>query len=270
MYNKDLTIFSVFHKEYPQPGGDFIKPIQVGKALSEIDLGFIKDDAGDNISIKNPTYCELTALYWVWKNSDQITSEFIGLSHYRRYFCLPQMVKKKKLFFKVDRPDRRDVYIKPLTNAELNKVGTAELQKEFQSHLKGQKIIVAKESPMGSNKLYDFNIKDNYIFNHIREDWFLLEAAINKVHPDYIDFAKNYFETAKKMYCFNMFIGSKKFLTDYCEWLFPILTELENTVKLSEYPYQRRLFGFMAERLLNLYIKRNSLTTVEYPVVFFE
>ena len=72
------------------------------------------------------------------------------------------------------------------------------------------------------------------------------------------------------MHCFNMFVGSKNFLNDYCEWLFPILTELENTVKLSEYPYQKRLFGFMAERLFNLYIKRNNLGTVTYPVVFFE
>ncbi len=270
MYNKDLTIFSVFHKKYPIPDSEFIKPIQVGKALTEINLGFLKDDVGENISAKNPTFCELTALYWIWKNSGRIHSEFVGLSHYRRYFCVQRTVKKQKLFFNINRPDRRDVYTKHLTDEELNNVGSIELYNEFQLHLKDQKIIVAKESPMGSNKLYDFNIKDNYIFNHIREDWYLLEAAINTVHPEYVDFAKDYFETARKMHCFNMFIGSKKFLINYCEWLFPILTELENTVKLSEYPYQRRLFGFMAERLFNLYIKRNNFATVEYPVVFFE
>ena len=75
MYNSALTIFSVFHKDYAQPNCDFIKPIQVGKALTGVDLGFLKDDTGENISAKNPTFCEATALYWIWKNSDQIESE---------------------------------------------------------------------------------------------------------------------------------------------------------------------------------------------------
>ena len=58
-------------------------PIQVGKAISEYDLGIIGDDTGDNISQKNPSYCELTAQYWAWKNVD---CRYIGLCHYRRYF----------------------------------------------------------------------------------------------------------------------------------------------------------------------------------------
>lgn len=269
MYNKELTIFSVFHKDYPQPNCDFIKPIQVGKALSTMDLGFLKDDIGENISAKNPTFCELTALYWMWKNSHQIESEFVGLSHYRRYFCFPQTIAKKKLFFTVNKADRRDVYPKPLTNDELDHIASEKLKNDFLSHLTDKKLIIAKPTAMGSTKLYDFNIKDSYIYYHIREDWFLLEEAIEKICPNYSDFAKNYFSTAKQLHSFNMFIGDKQFLNDYCEWLFPILTELENTVKLSEYPYQRRSIGFMAERLFNLYIKRNKMATVEYPVVLF-
>lgn len=270
MYTKELTIFSVFHKDYAQPNCDFIKPIQVGKALNSLDLGFLKDDTGDNISAKNPTFCELTALYWMWKNNDQMESEYVGLSHYRRYFCLPQTTEKKKLFFATQKPDKRDVYPKILTNEELNNIASEKIKNDFLLHLNQEQIIIARPSPVGSKKLYDFTIKDSYIFNHIREDWFLLEAAIEKIHPAYADYAKAYFETAKEMHCFNMFIGSKKFLNEYCEWLFPILFELEHTIKLSEYPYQRRLFGFMAERLFNLYLKKNSLSTMAYPVVFFD
>lgn len=58
-------------------------PIQVGKAISKYDLGFLGDDTGDNISAKNPSYCELTAQYWAWKN---LKCKYIGLCHYRRYF----------------------------------------------------------------------------------------------------------------------------------------------------------------------------------------
>ena len=60
-------------------------PIQVGKDLhNDLDLGFTNDNTGDNISYKNPYYCELTAMYWAWKNLHNL--KYIGLCHYRRYF----------------------------------------------------------------------------------------------------------------------------------------------------------------------------------------
>lgn len=66
---------------------DVYMPIQVGKALHlELDLGFQNDNTGDNISAKNSSYCELTAMYWAWKNLKD--TDYIGLCHYRRYFDL--------------------------------------------------------------------------------------------------------------------------------------------------------------------------------------
>ena len=64
---------------------DIYMPIQVGKALhANVELGFQCDNTGDNISEKNDSYCELTAIYWAWKNLKDI--DYIGLCHYRRYF----------------------------------------------------------------------------------------------------------------------------------------------------------------------------------------
>jgi hypothetical protein len=57
-------------------------PIQVGAALTDRRICAVRDNTGDHISHKNGQYCELTALYWLWKNDK---SDYVGLGHYRRH-----------------------------------------------------------------------------------------------------------------------------------------------------------------------------------------
>ncbi len=85
-----IKILVACHKADPNIRQDDIyMPIQVGKALHpELDLGFQCDNTGDNISEKNGSYCELTALYWAWKNLKDV--DYIGLCHYRRYFDIQE------------------------------------------------------------------------------------------------------------------------------------------------------------------------------------
>jgi hypothetical protein len=78
-----LKILVCAHKQDHAYCDSVYTPIQVGSALAGFDLGFLRDDSGENISNKNPYYCELTAQYWAWKNLD---CEYLGLAHYRRYF----------------------------------------------------------------------------------------------------------------------------------------------------------------------------------------
>ena len=80
-----IKILVCAHKKdiHTRQGGIYM-PIQAGKAISNIDLGFQGDDTGENISSKNPEYSEQTVLYWAWKNLRDV--EYIGLNHYRRYF----------------------------------------------------------------------------------------------------------------------------------------------------------------------------------------
>ena len=82
-----IKILVACHKADPAIRQDDIyMPIHVGKALHpELDLGFQGDDTGDNISEKNGSYCELTAMYWAWKNLPKDV-DIVGLCHYRRYF----------------------------------------------------------------------------------------------------------------------------------------------------------------------------------------
>ena len=59
-------------------------PIHVGKEISDKTIDIQGDNTGDNISDKNKSFCELTGMYWAWKNLKNV--DYVGLCHYRRYF----------------------------------------------------------------------------------------------------------------------------------------------------------------------------------------
>ena len=76
---------SKFYKDRELNGtyfiSDWVHPVQAGAALTDVCVADIQDNAGENISSKNVNYCELTAMYWLSKH---ISSEYMGLFHYRR------------------------------------------------------------------------------------------------------------------------------------------------------------------------------------------
>ena len=76
-----IKVIIAAHKQYLMPDKDCYLPVQVGSALHKA-VGYTPDNTGDNISEKNPYYCELTGLYWAWKN---LPADVLGLVHYRRY-----------------------------------------------------------------------------------------------------------------------------------------------------------------------------------------
>ena len=78
----DIKIVVATHKEYRMPSSSLYLPVQAGAALHK-PLSYTGDNTGDHISEKNRNFCELTCLYWAWKN---LTAEYLGLCHYRRYF----------------------------------------------------------------------------------------------------------------------------------------------------------------------------------------
>ena len=87
MKDKNLTILVASHKPNRVYHDDVYTPIHVGRAISKIKnemTDMIGDDTGDNISSKSGEFCELTAIYWAWKNLKD--ADYIGLAHYRRYF----------------------------------------------------------------------------------------------------------------------------------------------------------------------------------------
>lgn len=65
-------------------------PIQAGAALTDLSLCDVKDNTGINISEQNLMYCEMSAVYWIWKNTNH---EWVGIEHYRRHLLVsPEML----------------------------------------------------------------------------------------------------------------------------------------------------------------------------------
>ena len=85
-----IKIIIATHKKYKMPKDNIYLPLYVGSKEKE-NIGFTRDDTKDNISDKNPYFCELTGLYWAWKNLDD---DYIGLSHYRRHFSVKKHIPR--------------------------------------------------------------------------------------------------------------------------------------------------------------------------------
>lgn len=214
--DKKLNIY-VVHSAYDKELAEIIqdktyeKSIQVGVKLTDKALFPICDDTGDNISEKNKKYCELTALYWAWKNDK---SEYIGLSHYRRKFVLSEG--------------------------------------EISTILSGNVDIVVTVPVMNLE-----TVKEQYAKDHSETDWNILGQAIEVLSPDYKD-AYNAVSNNTFYFAYNMFIAKREVLNDYCEWLFKILEYCEKKIGSKDDVYQNRYVGFLAERLLTIYIAKHT------------
>jgi len=225
------------HKEYPFPKDSMYAPIQVGVARNNSDFGYLKDSSGDNISIKNDTFCELTALYWVWKNNYLDDIDYIGLVHYRRYF-------RGKLNFK-----DRDI----LDPNEIDVI------------LSSSDIVLPKR-----RNYYIESVYSHYKHAHFGSDLDRLREIIDDLSPDYLN-SFDLVMSQRSLHLYNMFIMSKERFVEYCEWLFPILFVLEEKIDISHRDsYQRRVFGFLGERLLNVWVKHHNLSISEVEVVNLE
>lgn len=236
---KGVTIFSVLHKEYWLPSDECYKPIQVGYAQNiTIDgkMTIIRDNTGDNISNRNASFCELTAIYWVWKNVQGL--DYVGFDHYRRHFCL----KKKK-----------------------EKKSSIITGRQLECLLVPNKVLVPKKRHYWIETNYS-----QYTHAHHEIDLIKTRKIIESKCPDYLTaFDKIMRKTSGHR--FNMFVMPWEMFCNYCTWLFDILFNLEKCLDISSYnSYDARVFGFIAERLLDVYFIRNKIVTKELPYVFMD
>ena len=229
-------IIIALHKKYPVPNDQVYLPLFVG-AHSKPDIGFARDDINDNISCKNPFFCELTGIYWAWKN---LNASNIGLVHYRRYF----KGSKKVIFNKYKRNILSDEDVLKLDN---------------------ETIYLPKMRNYYIETLYDHYAHTMYI-----EPLDITGEIISELCPEY-SYEFNKLKVRKKAHMFNMFIMPKKHFDNYCEWLFKILFELEKRIDVSNYSsFHQRLYGRISELLLDVWINTNKLSYKELPYINIE
>ncbi|MVN91201.1 DUF4422 domain-containing protein [Mucilaginibacter aquatilis] len=253
-------IFTVSHKLYPFPESAYLKPIFVGPNKPALENG-LYDDTGDNIAELNKHFCELTAIYWIWKNYQQKEDDWIGICHYRRYFIKDTLFSFFQGFFFKS-------YKLKLNKVTFDNLINDSFVKYIHNLLNGKDVIVP--FPHYFNFLKRRTIKKQYLELHSNEDWELLKTIVLNKHPNYADAFKQ-MEDSPKLFAYNMFITKRKTFNEYCEWLFPILFKLYEEVKIQNDAYQSRVIGFLAERLLNLYLIQNKHLAIKtLPVLYID
>ncbi len=237
----DIKVLVAAHKKYRMPEDAMYLPIHVG-AEGKPDIGFQRDDEGDSISEKNPQLCELTAVYWAWKN---LEADYIGLAHYRRYFTLANKLRRL-------RGDRFPFVLSG---------------KEAEALLQDWDLLLPNK-----RKYYIETIKSHFL--HLpytfEKDFAIFEETVKTMHPEYGEA----FDTVMNRswaHMFNMFVMKKEYFDDYCGWLFPVLFEADRRIDTSGYTsVEARAVAYFGEFMLDIWLEKNPLHYKEVDVMFME
>lgn len=234
----DLRVVVASHKPYWVPDDPCYLPVWSGSASAEasIPASFQRDDEGENISSMSWGYCEMSALYWAWRN---LPAKHLGLVHYRRYFGLPGSFG-----------DKRSRIIP----------GEALLE------ILGRTPIVLPRQ----RRYWIESGWSHYAHAHHEQDLEITRKLLSERHPGCV---ATFDEVLGRTHAhrFNMFAMRRDLADEYCSWIFPLLSELEERIDLTGYSAaDRRVYGYMSERLLDVWVESRGLGYTELPVVFLE
>lgn len=238
-----MQIYVVTHKDVNVCIPEKYKLLMVGAINKKnISKKYATDCVGDNISQKNTSYCELTGLYWMWKNAQE---DIIGLVHYRRFF-----VRLKKIF------DYRGRHV--VLCGDSYHILT---ETEIRGLLENCDIIVKQSEYRRQTNQYLFakNLGEAL--------WNRMKEGVYRYAEEYIPELERMANAHQHMNC-NMMIGRKSVMDTYCEWLFPLLEhidmlQLQNTGKR----YDNREIGYLSEILFGMWLEKNKINYHIMPVV---
>lgn len=219
-----MAVYIAVHKDTPLPREKGYVPLQVG-ADYHPPLPYTRDNTGIHISRKNPHYCELTGLYWVWCNT---SDDYKGLVHYRRFFTVG---------------------------------GRLLTEEEMRYYLTDHDVILPRAEPLRESAWREFCLHSGFErdLTYTRQAVAAVDAAVLPAFDRVM--------AGRQLHLYNMLIASAEVFDAYCRWLFAVLTQVERAVDMTGYtPYQQRLYGFLGERLLNVWVAHRNLRVCALPV----
>ena len=269
-----IKILVGYHKPAVLIKDEIYTPIHLGRALATQDSkdgemskedfewlceNMIGDDSGDNISHLNRYFCELTGIYWAWKNYDKLGNpDYIGFTHYRRQFVFDEKYlssDKTPYYFIYKNIDQN--YKKAIALSSPEKIMYKICDSDY---------VFIKPIDNGYSVIQDFN-KTAIDLCLEPTSFNLAFDLIKQKYPNF-NFAINDFLNSKKLYHFNMFIMKKEIFFRYCEFLFDIAFDLHK--KLINYDLKTisslRTLGFVAERLTSFfhYLQKRENYKINY------
>lgn len=240
---KHVEIIVVTHKKYAMPTDDIYLPLQVGAKLAKAHFGYQADDEKHNISAKNPEFCELTGLYWLWQNS---TAQVKGITHYRRHLTT-----------------------KPPFLLPRNRLSAALSGSELTELLKEVPLILPKKQHYYIETLWSH-------YQHTL-DVKPLEQTEQIIQSDYPEFYPEFkkLKTRTSAHMFNIFITKAELFDEYASWLFEVLFKLEKKLAKTYTPknaFHARFYGRISELLFDVWLntKHKDLNYKELNVLNVE
>ena len=258
--NSKIKILICAHKITKTIQTNILSPILLGADYTDEQTKqyfskYLYDNSGPNISRKHPNYAELTAIYWAWKNMDVLGNpDYIGLFHYRRFFNF-----KKDM----EGTDPWQHAFFDFSEKTVKRFGWR--NEDIEQICQGADIITSKLeqilNPLDWNSPATLEV--HYKNAHYAEDFDLAIETIRKLHPKYEKILDEFIHAEFGHYC-NMFVMKRELFIEYAEWLFSILFEMEKHIDVRSEKYngenvsQKRVFGFLGERLLICFLMYKS------------
>lgn len=258
--DKKTRIFIAMHKDFITPTAKIFESVQCGCDLTDIRISCNHfDNYGENISYKNKNYCELTALYAMWKNKKTSDCDFVGLMHYRRYLYPVNDFRENfnRIFLALLQRLRCAKFLKTRsgqlylgkknTHRENIKFAWSEIENFMNSELYNYDLLVPYPDILPGS------VYKNYCDCHRESDLQAMTESIKELFPNFLPYFKKALKS-HKLYIGNLFVIRRDLFDKYMQLLFPILENTEKKITLPTDTYQARVFGFLAERLFSAFV----------------
>ncbi|EOI6144612.1 DUF4422 domain-containing protein [Campylobacter coli] len=266
--NPKVKILVGYHKPAVLFNDDILTPIHLGRALateaskdgkmSKEDFewmckNMIGDDTGDNISHLNRYFCELTGIYWAWKNYDKLGNpDYIGFSHYRRHLIFDetsQLAPKKWANFS---PTYENISLK------------------YKHMINIEDLVNKEEYDIFIPEIFNVAVRNDVSVSTVAEnfqtycyDMSGLDLLVELLENDdrLVEYKKyNNIKSESSYFLANVFVMKKEIFFAYCEFLFYVMFKLLRSqlskLELNSDLQQKRQLAYISEFITSVYIRR--------------